>query len=177
MIFEVLLVAVIAISVYALLAKKFAGIPLVIGLFLLLAVYLVAAYRTPPTLTQIVAIFFLLGASVPLLAWGIANFISNLRVVKREITATAVSEFAVDGVKAFITLAKPQKATYGIMYGLIPWNVEGAELLFNFLNNEIWNKGLKVEHFQAEHAQIGQVHVAFILGILRPKTIVDRILY
>lgn len=82
-----------------------------------------------------------------------------------------------DGVKSFMALTVPLKANYGVMYGLISWDEEGASVLYDFLNNQIWRKGYKVEHFDVEHAQIGGSHVAFVMGIVRPKTIIDRILY
>lgn len=82
-----------------------------------------------------------------------------------------------DGVKSFMALTVPLKMTYGVMYGLISWDEEGASMLYDFLNNQIWRQGYKVEHFDVEHAQIGGSHVAFVMGIVRPKTIIDRILY
>lgn len=176
MIFTIILVAVAAIIAYALLRKRTAGVPLAIGLLFLLAACAIAMYRFPPSPGQIAALFFMLGASIAMLAWGIANIIANMCIAKREFYRQ-VEKMTANGQKIFVALAKPRKAAYGILYGLISWDDEGAELLFNFLNNEVWAKGLKLEQFDAEHAQIGGTHVAFLLGIIRPKTIIDRILY
>jgi len=164
------------ITIYAVMRKNIASLPLVLGLWFLFASALLLVYWFPPTPSQIALCFFLFGISLVLLVWGIYTLYANitakrLKTVKKEFVGPS-------GEKYFIALAaEEQKPVYGIIYGLIPWNDYGAEMLFRFLNEEIWWKGYAVRFFEAEHAEIAGIHCAFILGIITRKTFVDRILY
>mgnify|MGYP000327144086 CR=1 FL=1 len=162
------------VSLWAAFRKGLAGLPLILGVWFLYASGLLLYFWFPPTPPQIALVFFLAGISITVIIWGIYNVWLNLCFAKK-LKPIKKPLGKVGGMELFIALdAKPN---YGIMYGLIPWDDQGADILYNFLNNEIWEKGLKLTHFDAEHAEIGGMHCAFILGIIRPKTIIDRILY
>jgi len=165
-----------AITIYAVLRKNIASLPLVLGLWFLFASALLLVHWFPPTPPQIALCFFLFGASLALLAWGIYTLYANITAKKAK---SVIKEFVgPSGEKYFMALSmQGPKPVYGIIYGLIPWDSYGAEMLFRFLNEEIWWKGYAVRFFDAEHVQIGGIHAAFILGIITRKTIVDRILY
>jgi len=81
--------------------------------------------------------------------------------------------------KVAVKLVIPEEANYpyGVLYGCLPWNDEGAEEFARFLNEEIWGKGYKLEQLNVELDSSGGMYVAVIWGIVRPKTIFDRILY
>ena len=172
--FIVLAVIGALVTIWAIVRKGLAGLPLILGIWFLYAGGLLVWHWFPPTPAQIALVFFIAGISIALLAWGIYNVWLNLCLAKKlKPVRRSLAKFT-DG-ELFIALeAKPN---YGVMYGLIPWDDRGADILYSFLNEEVWGKGLKVTHFQAEHAEVGGLHCAFILGILQPKTIIDRILY
>jgi len=173
-----LVVAVVmaCISAWAIIRKGLAGLPLILGMWFLYADALLLIHWFPPTLAQIAVAFFIGGVSIALIAWGLYNIWMNIVLVKRIAMLDGKKKTFPDG-QFWIMFRASQKPTYGVMYGLIPWNDEGANMLYEFLNEEIWKKGLKVEFFDAEHAEVSGTHCAFIMGIVRPKTIIDRILY
>lgn len=182
--FPVLAIIIVLITVWAVLRKGLAGMPLIIGMWLLFADALLLVYWFPPTPPQIATVFFLGGVAIMLIVWGLYNVWLNLAMVKklRKLNGAKMllpKPITVDGkeITLGLTIRTLDKPSYGVMYGLISWDDQGADLLFRFLNEKVWGSGLKLEQFQAEHAQIGGSHCAFIMGILRPKTIIDRILY
>ena len=166
----------LAVTAYAVWRKGLASLPLVLGIWLLFATGLLIAYWFPPTPPRMALCFFLFGISLTLLAWGVYNVYAN--ITARRLKPARVEFVGPSGEKYFIALAaEGPKPVYGILYGLIPWDSYGAEMLFRFLNEEVWWKGYAVRFFEAEHAQIAGIHCAFILGIITRKTFVDRILY
>jgi len=172
--FIVLAVILVLITLWAIFRKGLAGIPLILGVWFLYASGLLLYYWFPPTPAQIALVFFLAGISMVFIVWGLYNVWLNLSFSRKFAKARHIIGKIVDKELFIAMEAKP---TYGVLYGLIPWDDRGADMLHRFLNEEIWEKGLKVTHFQAEHAEVGGLHCAFILGIIRPKTIIDRILY
>jgi hypothetical protein len=164
------------ITIYAVIRKGIASLPLVLGLWFLFASGLLLSHWFPPTPTQIAICFLLFGLSLTLLVWGIYNLYAN--ITGRKLKSIKKDYVGPSGEKYFIALqAEGPKPVYGIIYGLIPWNDYGADLLFRFLNEEIWWKGYAVKFFDAEYAEISGIPCAFILGIITRKTIIDRILY
>jgi len=171
-----IIVAIVAaiITAWAAIRKGIAGLPLILGIWFLYAGGILLYHWFPPTPPQIALVFFIAGISMMLIVWGIYNLWLNISLPRKLAPRKTVLGRIADR-ELFIALeARPN---YGVMYGLIPWDVRGAEMLYRFLNEEVWEAGLKVTHFQAEHAEISGIHCAFIFGILRPKTIIDRILY
>jgi len=179
---EIIAALIVIITIWAIIVRGFASIPLVLGMWFLYASGLLLYHWFPPTPPQIALVFFLAGVSLVLIAWGIYNLYvelslpKKLRPVRRSLGKDFFLAIQPAGKSDYIVPLQA-KPTYGIMYGLIPWDDEGADMLYRFLNEEVWEKGLKVTHFDAEHAEISGTHCAFILGVLRPKTIIDRILY
>lgn len=171
-----------AITVWAIARKGLAGLPLILGVWFLYASGLLLYCWFPPTPPQIALVFFLGGISLALIVWGLYNVWLNLclpkklRPVRRSLGKDFFLAIQPAGKSDYIVPLQA-KPTYGIIYGLVPWDDEGADMLHRFLNEEVWEKGLKLTHFQAEHAEVHHLDVAFILGIVRPKTIIDRILY
>ncbi|RLI87404.1 MAG: hypothetical protein DRP01_01895 [Archaeoglobales archaeon] len=172
LIIEAVIIAVI--SIWAIWRKGLAGVPLILGLWFFYGACILLYHWFPPTPGQIALAFFLAGIAIALLIWGVYNIWLNFVTSGRLLT----KKFAIEKVgDKELYIALEARPNYGVMYGLIPWDDRGADILHQFLNNEVWARGLKVTHFQAEHAEVGGLHCAFILGILRPKTIIDRILY
>ena len=171
----ILAIVVAGISVYSILRKGFSGLPLALGIWGLFFTGLAAVAWFPPTIGKLVLLAFMGGVSITLIAWGIANIIVN------KLTNEGLffeEELGHDKELFFrIRAAKSSKSTYGVLYGLLPWNDEGAAFFVNFLNEKIWGQGYKVTHLCVEHAEIAGQHVAFIWGIIQPKTLIDRILY
>jgi len=164
-------IVVAIISIYAIIRKGFAGIPLVIGVWWLYFTALLAIAWFPPTPAQIALLAFMAGISLALIIWGVANIIANVLIkhpfrVERKLS----DEF-------FITAVKPMKSPYGVLYGYLPWDAEGAGYFAKFLREEVWGKGYKLTHLQVERDERGGRAIAWIWGIVRPKTIIDRILY
>jgi len=172
----VIAAACIVITAYAVMRKGLASLPLVLGLWFLFATMQLLLHWFPPTPPQIALCFFLFGMSLALIVWGLYTLYANITAKRAK---PVVKEFAgPSGEKYFIALSmEGEKPVYGLIYGLIPWDSYGAEMLFRFLNQEVWWKGYAVRFFDAEYALVGGVHCAFILGIITRKTIVDRILY
>ena len=164
-------IVVALISIYAIIRKGFTGIPLVIGVWWLYFTAMLAVTWFPPTPPQTALLAFMTGVSLALIIWGLANIMANILAERPlYVGANLSNEF-------FITAAKQEKSPYGVLYGCVPWNAEGAGFFANFLREEIWAKGYKLTHLQVERDERGGRAIAWIWGIVRPKTIIDRILY
>jgi len=167
----VLLIVIVLLSIWILWRKSVAGIPLLVGLIIIYATLLIATAGSPPTLGQLLWAVFLLGLSIGLLAWGIVNYITE------ELEDRPLEVVKGTGEGGYVVAFKPAGATYGVILGSAPWDERGARLFAEFLNEVVWVRGYKVEFMDAElDIRAGQPWV-MVWGIVRPKTIIDRILY
>jgi len=167
----ILAIVVAGISLWAILRKGFSGLPLALGVWGLFFTGVAAVAWFPPTTGKLVLLAFMAGVSLTLIAWGIANIIVN------KLMESPFYEEAKLTDKFFIRAAKRGKSPYGVLYGFLPWNDEGASYFANFLREKVWGQGYKVTHLSVEYTEFGGTAVAAIWGIIRPKTIIDRILY
>jgi len=167
----VLALVVAGISVYSILRKGFSGLPLVLGVWGLFFTGLAAVAWFPPTIGKLVLLAFMGGVSITLIAWGIANIMIN-----KLIESSFHEKIKLPG-NLFIKATKASKSPYGVLYGFLPWSDEGAGYFANFLREKVWGQGYKVTHLCVEYTEFGGTSVAAIWGIIRPKTIIDRILY
>ncbi|RLE47717.1 MAG: hypothetical protein DRJ31_08445 [Candidatus Methanomethylicota archaeon] len=160
------------ITIWAVWRKGVSGLPLIFGVWgLILSLYLAGKW-VYPTPEQLILLAFVAGAAITLLTWGCVNiFIEFAKFRESLFRRLPISD------KHYIILSKQAKSPYGILYGAIPWNEEGMSILLKFLNEEIWGRGYKLDKFVAEYDEVAGAAVAWIIGILRPKTFIDRILY
>jgi len=158
------------IILWALLRKSVAGIPLALGTAFLYVVAYSAVAWYPPSVGQTLLLTFLAGVSIALIAWGLANIAAERLVKKKFYVEKTAGESKLMAIKA-------EGNPYGVIVGGAPWSVEGAALFSEFLNETIWRKGYKVTHLCVEAVEIGGGIYAYVLGIIQPKTVIDRILY
>lgn len=167
----ILAIVVAGITAYSLLRKGLAGLPLALGTWGLFFTGAAAVAWFPPTTGKLLVLAFTAGVSIALIAWGLANVIANKLALK---PFYGELEF---GDKFYIRATKTAKSPYGVLYGFLPWNAEGAGYFVDFLKKQIWGRGYKLTFLQVEHIEIAGTSVAAIWGVIQPKTIIDRILY
>ena len=168
----ILILVAAAITLWAVFRKGVSGLPLILGVWGIILCLWLGFKWTYPTPEQIALLAFLIGASLTLLVWGCVNvFIEIAKLKEKFFEKVSLSE------KCFVIVSKHAKSPYGVLYGVVPWNDEGASILLQALNEKIWAKGYKIEQLNVEYAEIGGISTAWIMGIIRPKTIIDRILY
>lgn len=170
-----IIVVMALITAWALIRKKVAGLPLVAGLWLLLLTGYLATIWFPPAPRHVLAMGLLGGLSAGLLIWGITNIFIETCIYKTSMKA--VEKIRIGDREGFMALEKSEKSHYGVLYGLLPWNDEGAAHFVRFVNEYIWRKGYKISQLQIELEVYGNIRIAWIWGLLEPKHIVDRILY
>ncbi len=175
-IWYIIIAACILVTCYAIIRKGLASLPLVLGIWLLIATSQLLVHWFPPTPPQIALCFFMTGIALTLIVWGLYNFYINAMFLK--LKPVHITFETKEGQQFYFGIdVLSVKPPYAVMYGLIPWDSSGAKALVDFLNKEVWGRGLAIRFFEAEHTTIGGIHVAFIFGIIMPKTILDRILY
>lgn len=168
----IILLAAISITLWTVVRKKEAGLPLIFGTWSLLLMAYLAMKWYPPLPRQLLVIAFLAGISIAFIVWGLVNIVIQWKYYNLEFTAKKTLDD-----KYFIAMQKP-KAHYGVMYGYIPWDDDGAELFHTFVNEEVWFRGLKLTQLNIELEVYGAaLRIAWVWGIVEPKTIIDRILY
>jgi len=171
----VLAVVVGLIDLWTILRKGVAGIPLALGVTFLYVTGVAAAFWFPPSIGKLILLMFMAGFSLALIVWGIVNIIVN-RLISRPLYIE--QPLGNVGEMTFkVTAVKESKSPYGVLYGYLPWNEEGAGWFARFLNENVWGIGYKVEQLNVECVKYAGQYIAFIWGIIRPKTIIDRILY
>jgi len=170
----ILAAVAVAITAWAAWRKGLSGIPLILGIWLMMLIAYLAISWFPPTPGQIAAMFFMAGLDTFLLAWGIYNCIIELCYARKEfcITLKPTSDN-----RSYLTLYKQPNATYGVLYGAVPWSADGADIILRALNEAIWEAGWKLDKWGIAYAEFGGIPVCLVMSIIRPKTFIDRILY
>jgi hypothetical protein len=171
MIWIVVGILVALVSAWVLCRKRVAGVPLVVGLVLLYGFSLALVMTYPPSAIEVLALAFVLGLSIALIAWGIANYVAE-RIIDQPFHVEKKYD-----EKSVLMVSKEAKRIYGVFYGWVPWSDVGASYFANFLNEVVWVKGYKVAFMDVAEIEIGGQPWAFIWGIVLPKTVIDRILY
>jgi len=167
-----ILLATVSITIWATIRKKEAGLPLILGVWLLLLVAYLSLKWFPPLPGQILIIAFTAGISICLIVWGLVNILIQLKYYSLEYTIRKNL-----GHEYFMVLQKP-KGHYGVLYGYVPWDSDGAEFFHSFVNENIWFKGLKLTQLNIElEVRSSALRIAWVWGLIEPKTIIDRILY
>jgi len=170
----ILALVALGVTIWAAWRKSISGIPLIVGVWLMMLIAYLAISWFPPTPGQIAAIFFMAGLDVFLLAWGIYNCVVELYYAKKELSITLRP--ASDD-RSHLTIYKQPGSTYGVLYGIVPWSSEGADIILKALNETVWEMGYKLDKWGIAYAEIGGIPVCLIMSIIRPKTFIDRILY
>jgi len=169
-----LIVVAVGVTIWAAWRKSVSGLPLILGIWLMMLIAYLTLAWFPPTPGQIAAIFFMAGLDVFILAWGVYNVVVELYIVKGgfDITLEPTS-----GGKSYLRLLKQPEANYGILYGVVPWSAEGADIILRALNETIWEAGWKLDKWGIAYAEVAGIPVCMVMSVIRPKTFIDRILY
>ena len=168
----IVVAAAALVSAWAIMRKRLASIPLVIGVWLLLLTGYLAMAWFPPTPGKLAALGLLAGFSITCLIWGLVN------VAIERMGEIYKCEKVVLKDKAFkIAVYKPAEAHYGVLYGAVPWNEGGATFFWRFINENVWSRGLKITQLEIGLDLTGSIAWAWIWGLVEPKNILDRILY
>ncbi len=168
----ILLLVAVVITGWAIVRKGVSGLPLIIGVWWLFLIAYLAYKWFPPTPSQLLVLGFLAGIAIGLIVWGLTNVIIQAKFYEE-----AISLKKELGGGNFIAISKERKAHYGVLYGYLPWNDEGAGYFASFVNENIWFKGYKITQLNIELDIVSGIRIAWIWGLIEPKTIIDRILY
>jgi len=79
------------------------------------------------------------------------------------------------GIK--LVVPRQAKPRYATIVGYAPWGADGASMFSQFLNDEVYAKGWVLEFLSVTPIVYAGMYIAMVWGIVRPKTLLDRILY
>lgn len=166
MLWYLVIVGAFALSLYALNRRKLNALPMVVGLWLIIFASYYVSSTYPPTPEKILLFAFVLGFGIAFLIWGVINFI----IYKPR----AVHIHKPLGEDGYITMQVSDH--YGILYGYFVHSDEYISMFKDFINSEIWFKGFKISSWNVDFTWKGTTPYWFIMCLLEPKTIIDRIL-
>lgn len=166
MLWYAVIIGSVLVSIYIWLKRKLHGLPLIAGLWLIILASFYVSSVYPPSPERILLFAFVLGFGIALIIWGIVNYYISKYCIK-----AITKSFGEDGM-----LELQIKGHYGILYGFFIHTDVAVAAFRDFINEEIWFKGWKISGWNLALSSKASQPCWYVMCLLEPKTILDRIL-